>query len=157
MRTNEHVRSLFEASFTPAVATPGRATLEAALVEARRKHAPALIGTSLKPYRAPQEAAPVVAAGPRRQRGPSRRMVQQRRAAHARKRWPWKLATQWAWTDAEVCLIDALLFLGGASGDFSVYRSELENRAGVRPSTQRAAEAKLRDLGWLEVVENRRE
>jgi hypothetical protein len=83
-------------------------------------------------------------------------MIQQRRAAHARARWPWKLQTQWAWTDAEVCLIDALLYLGGETGVFDAYRAELENRAGIRPSTQRAAEAKLQDLGLLEVTENRR-
>lgn len=96
-----------------------------------------------------------VAAVMRHRKSP-RRMVQQRRAAHARARWPWKLQTQWAWTDAEAYLIDALLYLGGETGTFQAYRAELENRAGIRPSTQRAAEAKLQELGLLEVTENRR-
>jgi len=105
--------------------------------------------------RAKAAELPSVAASMRR-RASSRRMIQQRRAAHARARWPWKLQTQWAWTDAEACLIDALLYLGGESGTFDAYRAELENRAGIRPSTQRAAEAKLQELGLLDVVENRR-
>ncbi|AVM73141.1 hypothetical protein MSR1_06310 [Magnetospirillum gryphiswaldense MSR-1] len=159
MHKSEYMRSLYEASFHASHALGSQSrTLEAAIAEARKKHAPALIGASLERYRpSQQEDMPVTVICTRRQRGPSRRMVQQRRAAHARARWPWKLQTQWPWTDAEVCLIDALLYLGGASGEFDVYRSELENRAGVRPSTQRAAEAKLRDLSLLEVVENRRE
>jgi hypothetical protein len=131
-----------------------KAALAVAVAESRRKAAPALVGLSLDRYQEKIEAPPPVVVTAR-QRGPSRRMVQQRRAAHARARWPWKLQTQWAWTDAEACLIDALLYLGGSSGCFDAYRSELENRAGVRPSTQRAAEAKLRALGLLEVTENR--
>lgn len=131
-----------------------KAALAAAVAESRRKAAPALVGLSLDRYQEKIETPPPVVVTSRR-RGPSRRMVQQRRAAHARARWPWKLQTQWAWTDAEACLIDVLLYLGGSSGCFDAYRSELENRAGVRPSTQRAVEAKLRALGLLEVTENR--
>jgi hypothetical protein len=131
-----------------------KAALAVAVADSRRKAAPTLVGLSLDRYQEKTEAAPPVVVASRR-RGPSRRMVQQRRAAHARARWPWKLQTQWAWTDAEACLIDVLLYLGGSSGCFDAYRSELENRAGIRPSTQRAVEAKLRASGLLEVTENR--
>lgn len=132
------------------------AALQAAIAESRVKWAPALVGLDTNPYRAPDGEAPQIQLEqPRRRRGPSRRMIQQRRAAHARARWPWKLQTQYPWTDAEACLIDVLLFLGGETGQFDAYRAELENRAGIRPSTQRAAEAKLEALGLLEVTENR--
>lgn len=175
MSIPEHMRAMYLASFSassatrsslPPVVPPSadrhQAALDAAIMEARRKHAPQLINAPLGRYVAseadhgPAVCDQGVAGAPRRQRGPSRRMVQKYRSAHARKRWPWKLATQFAWTDAEVCLIDALLFLAGGSGEFAAYRSELESRANVRPSTQRAAEAKLRDLGMLVVIENRR-
>ncbi|WP_173978968.1 hypothetical protein [Magnetospirillum sp. UT-4] len=131
------------------------AALAAAVMESRAKAAPALIGTDLRPFVAPPPA-PAEIAAPTRRRGPSRRMIQRRRAAHARARWPWKLQTLAdGWTDAEACLIDALLYLGGATGEFEAYRAELGNRAGISPSAQRAAEAKLRSLGLLEVTENR--
>ncbi|MGE4278173.1 MAG: hypothetical protein AB7G62_01215 [Magnetospirillum sp.] len=176
MSISGHMQAMFAASFTassatklplppvPVSADQRRAALQSAIIEARRKHAPLLIGTSLKPFDASDADRFDVAVDPdfglvgkpRRQRGPSRRKVQKYRSAHALKRWPWKLATQFGWTDAEVCLIDALMFLGGDSGEFDAYRSELENRAGVSPSTQRAVEAKLRDLGMLVVIENRR-
>ncbi len=52
--------------------------------------------------------------------------------------------------------MDTLLFLAGEHGpEFDVYRSELEARANIKPSTQRAAEAKLEALQLLEVRENR--
>lgn len=147
---------------TPAARPRGRGMVEAALQAAitakRAKLAPTLVGLETGRYQpSEREVPPHISqfAGPKRLRGPSRRMIQQRRAAHARARWPWKLQTQWTWTDAEVCLIDALLYLGGETGSFDAYRAELENRARVRPSTQRAAEAKLQDLGLLEVTENR--
>lgn len=131
------------------------AALAAAVAKKREQSAPALVGLPTKTYR-PAPAAPTIQLPhTRRRRAPSRRMQQQRRAAQARARWPWRLQTQWLWTDAEACLIDVLLYLGGETGQFDAYRSELENRAGIRPSTQRAAEAKLRDLGMLDVEENR--
>jgi hypothetical protein len=115
-----------------------QAALSAAVKDSRARCAPALIGTQAAPYRPQPEERP------------------QPEAAHARARWPWKLQTlSGGWTDAEACLIDVLLYLGGDSGCFDAYRLELGNRAGISPTAQRMAEARLRDLGLLEVTENR--
>jgi hypothetical protein len=89
-----------------------------------------------------------------RRRSASNKEAQRRRARHARAHWPWRFATQYDFTDAEVSYVETLIFLGQA-GEFEAYRAELENRSLVKPSTQRATERKLIALGLLEVTEQR--
>jgi len=84
---------------------------------------------------------------------PSRRHVQQRRAAIARATWPEQLATEYLFTDAEACFVDALIYLACEHGpEFAAYRVELANRAPVSTSSQVATEAKLQSFGLLEIV-----